>query len=322
MDAIQTIQFLNKYARFDWGKHRRESWGETVERVVNYLCKVGGEPVAAIRTELYNAIFNQEVSPSMRLMATAGEAADKNQVSIYNCSFLPLQGPSDFLDLTILLGHGVGVGFSVERVYANKWSAIPSYNGTVYNFVVPDSIEGWALSFRVLIENALAGIETTFDYSRIRPAGAPLKTRGGHASGPGPLIESHLAIKALLEENLTFRPIVLFDIACHIAQCIVSGGVRRSAMITVFDWDDEEMKTAKSGEWWRWNLQRQNANISGVINSWMDEEEWCDYMRLMDENKSGEPGIWSRYAIGSPGGLPERRKYVEGFGANPLTVAA
>lgn len=318
MDAIQTVQYLNKYARFDWTKHRRESWSETVDRVVNYLCEVGGAPITAIRTELYNAIFNQEVSPSMRLMATAGEAADRNQISIYNCSFLPLQQPSDFADLTVLLGHGVGVGFSVEQEYARKWEAIPSPSGATYTFLIPDSIEGWALSFRVVIENAMAGIETIFDYSRIRPAGAPLKTRGGHASGPGPLIDAHVAIKEILRQNTTLaRPIVLFDIACHIAQCIVSGGVRRSAMITIFDWDDLEMKSAKSGEWWRWNLQRQNANISGVIDSWMDEGEWLDYVKMMDANKSGEPGLWSRYAIRSPGGLPERRKYAKGMGPNP-----
>lgn len=322
MDAMQVTQFLNKYARYDWTKARREGWAETVQRTVDYLVKVGGKPVEEVRDSLYEQIFNQNVSPSMRLMATAGEAADQNQVSIYNCSYLPLQAPADFGDLTILLGHGVGVGFSVENEFVGRWQIVTPQNGTTVHFTIDDSIEGWAFSFKTAIELLISGFNVEFDYTNIRPAGAPLKTRGGHASGPAPLKEAHERIATLIKsrpgEWLT--SVDLFDIACHIAQCIVSGGVRRSAMIAIFDWDDEAMKKAKSGEWWRNNLQRQNANISAVVDRWMDEEEWFDYVKLMDENKSGEPGIWSRYAIRSS--LPERRKYVRWMGPNPLDLAA
>lgn len=318
-DAMQTIQFFNKYSRYDWDKGRRESWSETVERAVDYLVKFGGEEV---RQLLFDPILNKEVSPSMRLFATAGVAADKNQVSIYNCSYLPLQGPGDFSDLTLLLGHGVGVGFSVENTFVGGWPEVSRFTGTTVSFVIDDSIEGWALSFSTLISFMLKGINVNFDYSRIRPAGAPLKTRGGHASGPAPLKEAHEAIAKIFnkKQRQHLSSVDIFDVACHVAQCIVSGGVRRSAMIAIFDWDDVEMKAAKSGEWWRDNLQRQNANVSAVVDREMSLAEWGEYVRLMDSNKSGEPGVWSRHAIRKS--LPERRQYVEFMGPNPLTLAA
>lgn len=317
---MSTVQFLNKYSRYDFQKGSRESWSQTVSRVVDYLYEKAGVMTQVERDELHRAIYNKEVSPSMRLMATAGAAAEHNQVSIYNCSYLPLETPTDFHDLTILLGHGVGVGFSVERVYVDKWPELAERSGVRVRHQIGDTIQDWALSFMVQLHNAFEGHNTVFDYSLIRPAGAPLMTRGGHASGPEPLMAAHEAIRKILFGRMgdKLRSIDIFDIACHIAGAIVSGGVRRSAMIAVFDRDDSLMLSAKTGNWYEQNLQRQYANISQVVDEKMTFAQWLEYVRNMDSSGSGEPGIWSRYAIRKT--LPARRQYVEGMGPNPKTL--
>ena len=321
-DVLREIQYLNKYSRFLHEKGRREAWGETVTRTVEYLKKQYPNLDDDTYNSLFMSIFNQEISPSMRLMATAGKAADANQLGIYNCSFLPLAGVRDFHDLTILLGHGVGVGFSVEEKYVREWPAIPVFSEQRYSIEIEDSIQGWAFSFLAQLSNALNGFKTVFDYSHIRPSGTPLITRGGTASGPEPLRQAHEAIRKILEarQGLNLRSVDLFDIACHIAGAIVSGGVRRSAMIAIFDRSDTDMMTSKSGEWYLSNLQRQYANISFVVDRRMTLEDWRGYVTMMDLNKSGEPGIWSRYAIKKH--LPKRRQYVETMGPNPLKYAA
>lgn len=228
--VMSSVQFLNKYSLYNHDLGRRETWEETVARVVSYLKEVGGKVIPeATYEELYRAILLHEVSPSMRLMATAGKGARRNQISIYNCSYLPLQDTEDFHDLAMLLGHGVGVGFSVENEYVSRWPKLDTiYKGT-YTVVVPDNIEGWAMSFKLLLDNYYNGYKTIFDYSKIRPAGSPLLTRGGHASGPESLRVAHENIEEVLNNRagLGLRSIDLLDIACYVAQCIVSGGVRR-----------------------------------------------------------------------------------------------
>lgn len=315
--VLQEVQFLNKYARFDHNKGKREMWAQTVKRTVDYLKKQAPTLTEEEANDFYFAIFNKEVSPSMRLMATAGKGADHNQVGIYNCSFLPLETQFDFYDLTLLLGHGVGVGFSVESRYVDNWPALAEDRKANVHYQIPDSIEGWAASILFQIGSALDGRTAHFDYSKIRPAGAPLLTRGGTASGAESLIKAHTAIAKILQSRFGARltSVDLFDIACHIAGAIVSGGVRRSAMIAIFDYADQGMLDAKSGEWYKDNLQRQYANISRVIDRKLSQAEWHEYITLMDFNKSGEPGIWSRYAIKQH--LPERRKYDDGMGPNP-----
>lgn len=229
-DVLQKIQYLNKYSRFLYEKGKRETWGQTVARTVDYLKKESGAALDDnTASDIFSAIFNKEISPSMRLMATAGKAADANQLGVYNCSFLPLSSIKDFYDLTILLGHGVGVGFSVENTYVEQWEEVPVLTKTVYNFEVDDSIQGWAFSFYAQIANALDGYRVNFNYDKIRPSGSPLMTRGGTASGPEPLREAHVAIEKILEkrQGLRLRSVDLFDIACYIAGAIVSGGVRR-----------------------------------------------------------------------------------------------
>jgi ribonucleoside-triphosphate reductase len=316
--VLQEVQYLNKYARYNYSAGKREAWPMTVQRTVDYLRKQTGNVMTDDEyNDIFFAIFNREVSPSMRLMATAGKGADANQVGIYNCSFLPLSCPKDMYDLTLLLGHGVGVGFSVESRYAAGWPEVSFPTGTVINFVVPDDIEGWAFSFYTQLLNTFDGMKVVFDYSRIRPAGSPLLTRGGTASGYESLERAHVAIQKVLDKRVgrELSSLDIFDIACHIAGAIVSGGVRRSAMIAIFDRHDREMLNSKSGEWYVDNLQRQYANISQVINEKMSLDEWRQYVNLMDFNKSGEPGIWSRYAIKQH--LPKRRKYLDTMGPNP-----
>ena len=316
--VLQEIQFLNKYARFDHVKGKRETWAQTVQRTVDYLRKQTGATMTDEEAnDIFMAIFNKEVSPSMRLMATAGKGADHNQVGIYNCSFIPLETQFDLYDLTLLLGHGVGVGFSVESRYVDKWPTLATDQRVTVNYQIPDSIEGWAASILFQIGSALDGRTARFDYSKIRPAGSPLYTRGGTASGAESLIRAHVAIDKILRSRFGSRltSVDLFDIACHIAGAIVSGGVRRSAMIAIFDFEDQGMLEAKSGDWYVGNLQRQYANISMVINRRLSLKEWQNYITLMDFNKSGEPGIWSRYAIKQH--LPKRRKYDDGMGPNP-----
>lgn len=316
--VMAEVQFLNKYSLYDYTKMRRETWEESVGRVIDYFKEVAGDKIPEeTYMELWQAIYENKVTPSMRLMATAGKGARRNQISIYNCSYLPLQSSFDFHNLAMLLGHGVGVGFSVESTFVDNWRPLPlSLRGT-YFYQIPDSIEGWALSFRMLIDNYFDARKTSFDYSLLREAGAPLKTRGGHASGPGPLIAAHEKISTILEKRMgrELRSIDLFDIACHVADCIVSGGVRRSAMIAIFDEDDKLMLKAKTGKWWERNGQRSLANISLVVNEWKDLEWWKSYVNMMDASKAGEPGIWSRHGIFNT--LPERREYVEYMGPNP-----
>lgn len=229
-EIMQQIQFFNKYSRFLYEKGRRETWGQTVSRTVEFLKKQAGESLDDdTMNAIFMSIFNQEISPSMRLMATAGKSADTNQLGVYNCSFLPLSRVGDLYDLTILLGHGVGVGFSVEKSYVDQWEEVPVFTKNVYNIEIEDSIQGWAFSFLAQLSNALDGFRVSFDYSKIRPAGSPLMTRGGTASGPAPLKQAHEAIQKILEarQGLKLRSVDLFDIACHVAGAIVSGGVRR-----------------------------------------------------------------------------------------------
>lgn len=316
-EILQNVQFLNKYSKFLHEEGRRETWQETVQRTVDYL-KNSAHLDEETAASIFQAIFDNKISPSMRLMATAGKGADANQIGIYNCSFLPLSRVGDVYDLTILLGHGVGAGFSVENVYVEQWETVPTLSNVRYSVEIDDSIQGWAWSILALISNALDGHRTVFDYSKIRPAGAPLMTRGGTASGYESLEKAHRAIEAILEkrQNLPLRSVDLFDIACHVAGAIVSGGVRRSAMIAIFDKSDADMMTSKSGDWYLDNLQRQYANISFVVDQRMTAQEWQDYVALMDANKSGEPGIWSRYAIKRH--LPKRRQFVETMGPNPF----
>ena len=234
-----------------------------------------------------------------------------------NCSYLPLESAQDFHDLTLLLGLGVGVGFSVEKHFVDSFGMVREATGNTYTYKIGDDIYSWAQSVKFLVEHAMNGDNVAFDYSLIRPAGSPLKTRGGRASGPAPLVDAHGKIQELLSSRrgMKLTTIDAFDIACHIAGAIVSGGVRRSAMIAIFDKDDKLMLDAKSYGWWEENLQRQYANISVVIDEYLFEEDVDALLQRQHDSKSGEPGIFSRYAVRAS--MPKRRKLVANMGGNP-----
>lgn len=316
-DVMSQLTFLGKYSRFDYTKGRRESWEETVKRVADFLSKSAGGLKQDDYDLIYNAIFKMEVGPSMRLMSTAGVAADLNNASIYNCSYLPLESAQDFHDLTLLLGLGVGVGFSVEKHFVQNFGVVQNATGNTYKYQIGDDIYSWAQSVKFLVEHAIAGNNVAFDYSLIRPAGTPLRTRGGRASGPAPLMDAHGKIQELIvsRRGKPLTTIDAFDIACYIAGAIVSGGVRRSAMIAIFDKDDELMLNAKAYGWWENNLQRSYANISVVIDEYLFEEDVDALLQRQHDSKSGEPGIFSRYAVRAS--MPKRRKLVANMGTNP-----
>lgn len=227
-EVMSNLTFLDKYSKFQWDKGRRETWEETVKRVVDYLSEIGKLDEQEYDF-IFKAIKDKRVAPAMRLMSTAGEAAKQNPASIFNCSYLPLESSSDFHDLTLLLGLGVGVGFSVEKQFVQNFGYVSHPTGKTYTYVINDDIYSWAQSFKFLIDHAIEGNNVAFDYSLIRPAGAPLKTRGGRASGPAPLMEAHSKVQELLasRRGMNLTTIDVFDIACHIAGAIVSGGVRR-----------------------------------------------------------------------------------------------
>lgn len=316
---LQHFQFFDKYSRFDWELGRRETWPETVRRAVDFLRELsGGVLDKAVYDEMEQAILAMEVLPSMRLLSQAGESARRNNLAIYNCSFLPIDGIDSFVEMLTLLMAGVGVGYSVESFNVNKLPAVRNGgSGRTHEIVVEDSSAGWALAFRKVLFSAWNGIAVKVDYSLVRPAGQPLMTKGGTASGPEPLRKlldfAYEKIRSRAGQKI--RTIDAHDIACMVANCIVSGGVRRSALICLFDREDEALLNCKSPENIKGNEHRWFANNSAVWDSPMTLQEVREQMELMHANGMGEPGIFSRRAAMIT--KPERRELTEGFGTNP-----
>jgi ribonucleoside-triphosphate reductase (thioredoxin) len=316
---IQKFQFYDKYSRFSYDLGRRETWIETVDRTVDFLKELSGERLPAETYQrIRQGILEMRVMPSMRLLAMAGPAARRNNIALYNCSYMPVDGIDSFVEALIISMSGCGVGFSVERQYVEKFPRIKRQMGdAVPVYQIEDSSEGWADAVRVGLEAWFNGHDVQFDYSLVRPAGAPLRTKGGRASGPEPLRKMlDFARGRILARQGTFlRPIDAHDIMCSVGDAAVSGGVRRTAMISLFDYDDMEMRLCKSGDFWRNNSQRWNANNSAV---WPERElsqtEVTRYVLDMVESERGEPGIFNRKAAVE--NRPERRQAAE-FGTNP-----
>lgn len=316
---LQKFQFYDKYSRFSYELGRRETWKETVERAVNYLKELSEEKLSKeIYQRIHQFILEMKAMPSMRLLAMAGPAARRNNISIYNCSYLPVDSLDSFVEALLISMAGCGVGFSVEKKYVENLPRIKRQtNEPPSKFVIPDSTEGWASALRLGLEHWFAGKDIEFDFSQIRPAGAPLRTKGGRASGPEPLrrMLEFAKNKILSRQGSFLRPIDAHDIMCMIGDAVVSGGVRRTAMISLFDFDDLEMRLCKSGENIKGNEHRWNANNSAV---WPDREltqaEVARFMLEMDESGRGEPGIFSRRAALNT--IPKRRQPAE-FGCNP-----
>lgn len=320
---LQKLQFYDKYSRFNYEMMRRETWVETVDRSVSYLRDLSqGRLPEETYGRVRDAILNMRAMPSMRLLAMAGPAAKRSNITIYNCSFMPADSIDSFVEALVISMSGCGVGYSVERHYVEQFPRVRRQKGEKpIQFAVPDSAEGWAEALRLGLETWFAGGDVQYDFSLVRPAGAPLFTKGGRASGPEPLRRTlnFVRERVLARQGSFLRPLDAHDIMCAVGNAAVSGGVRRTAMIALFDFDDAEMRQCKSGSNLVGNEQRWNANNSAV---WPDRDltqtEIARYLLEMVESGAGEPGIFSRRATINT--LPARRKPAR-FGTNPCVTA-
>lgn len=317
--ALQQFQFFDKYSRFNYDLGRRETWVETVDRAVDYMYDLAG---SRLPRETYDriraAILEMRAMPSMRLLAMAGPAARRNSVAIYNCSYQPVESIDSFVEALIISMAGCGVGFSVESKYVENFPRVKRQTGKApMQFIVEDSAEGWAEALRVGLQTWFDGGDVRFDLSGLRPAGAPLKTKGGRASGPEPFraMLDFVRTRILARQGSFLRPLDAHDMMCAVGNAAVSGGVRRTAMISLFDNDDDEMRLAKHGDFERDNSQRWNANNSAVWpRGGLTQQEFIKHFMEMVNSERGEPGIFNREAANVM--KPARRAEAE-FGTNP-----
>ncbi len=300
---------------------RRETWAETVERFVNNILRRVDLTEKEI-CECRDAILNLDVMPSMRAIMTAGKAADRDNTSIYNCSYLAVDSPRAFDEAMFILLCGTGVGFSVEKEYTRKLPQVPSEfrdNGDV--IVVPDSKEGWARSFRKLVALLYTGDVPTWDVSKVRPSGSRLNTFGGRASGPGPL-EQLFTYTIDVFKGATGRQLTPFEchsIMCKVGEIVVVGGVRRSAMISLSDLQDDKMRLAKSGNWWDTRPEMALANNSVSFHRKPDMMSFLDEWTALVKSGSGERGIFNREASVNQVAKFNRRDTKHDFGTNPCS---
>ena len=321
MDQYQQFIHKSRYARWIPEESRRETWAETVNRYVDFW-KDRGQIDEKIALQLFNAIHNLEVMPSMRCMMTAGVALDKDNVAGFNCSYLHIDSPRSFDELMYVLMCGTGVGFSVERNYINKLPEIAeTFHKTDSVIVVSDSKIGWASAFRELIAMLYAGKIPQWDISRVRGSGERLKTFGGRASGPEPLVDLfNFCIEVFQKaKGRKLTSVECHDIVCKIADIVVVGGVRRSALISLSNLSDQRMAKAKSGQWWIDEGHRALANNSVAYTEKPDFQSFLAEMQTMYESKAGERGIFSRVAAQKIAGRNGRRDNSYEFGTNPCS---
>lgn len=324
----QEVIFKSRYARWLEEEKRRENWDETVSRLIDYYYRQVDPSLDDIEVEAalgncYSAIYNLEVMPSMRALMTSGPALDRCHVPAYNCAYLPVDSPRSFDETMYILMCGTGVGFSVEDQYVRQLPRISEQfeeSDTVIR--VSDSKEGWAKAFRELVSLLIAGQIPRWDVSSVRPAGARLKTFGGRASGPEPLVDlfefSIRLFKSAAGRRLT--TIECHDLMCKIADIVVVGGVRRSAMISLSDVTDDRMRVAKTGEWWNHAGHRRLANNSAVYNHRKpDTDLFMKEWKALYDSKSGERGLFSRYACQTIAARNGRRDAGFDFGTNPCS---
>jgi ribonucleoside-triphosphate reductase (thioredoxin) len=319
MDNYSKFIAASRYARWQDDKGRRETWEETAQRYVSYWGnKIGNEE----KKKITDAIINLEVMPSMRCVMTAGPALDRDNVAGFNCSYLPIDHPKAFDELMYILMCGTGVGFSVERQYVSKLPVIAEvHHPTDTTIVVSDSKIGWAKAMRQLIAMLYAGEVPKWDVSKVRGAGERLKTFGGRASGPTPLVNL-FAFTVKLFTNAVGRKLSSLechDLCCKIAEVIVVGGVRRSALISLSNPSDGRLRTAKSGQWWEDNAQRALANNSACYTERPSFDFFMDEMKALYDSKSGERGIFSRIAAQKIAAQNGRRDAAYDFGTNPCS---
>ena len=323
----QNFIALSRYARWKEDDQRRESWLETVERYFNYLenyiyNEYGYTLPYQLREEIESEVLSLGVMPSMRALMTAGAPLDRCHVPSYNCSYMTVDTPRVFDECMYILMCGTGVGFSVEKEYTNK---LPTVNEELENtdtvIKVGDSREGWSKAFRELIAMLYAGLIPKWDVSAVRLAGERLKTFGGRASGPEPLekLFTFCVDKFVEAEGRKLTPLECHDIMCKIGQVVVVGGVRRSALISLSDIDDEQMRHAKAGEWYEYEGQRSMANNSVAYAEKPDIGIFMREWLSLYESNSGERGIFNRQSAQIQAAKSGRRNTNHVFGCNPCS---
>jgi len=315
----QSFIHKSRYAKYFDGKGR-ESWSDTVERYMDNVIrpKLGNDTYV---NNIRDAILNLEVMPSMRAMMTAGPALERDNTAGYNCSYLTVDDPKSFDEAMFILLCGTGVGFSVERQYISKLPEIPTLFESDTTIVVKDSKEGWAKAFRQLLALLWAGEIAKWDVTKVRPAGARLKTFGGRASGPAPLIELfNFTVQTFKNaQGRKLSSIECHDLMCFIGQIVVVGGVRRSAMISLSNLSDDRMRHAKSGKWWASAAHRALANNSVCYTEKPDMETFMREWLALVESKSGERGVFNREASKKQAAKADRRDPNYDFGTNPCS---
>ena len=315
----QSFIHTSRYARYVDGKGR-ESWSETVGRYMdNVVRPVLGDD--SYVNQLEEAILNLEVMPSMRAMMTAGPALVRDNTAGYNCSYLPVDDPKSFDEAMFILLCGTGVGFSVERQYITKLPEVPELFDSETTIIVKDSKEGWAKAFRQLLALLWAGEIPQWNVSKVRPAGARLKTFGGRASGPAPLVDLfNFTVKVFKDaQGRKLSSIECHDLMCKIGEVVVVGGVRRSAMISLSNLSDDRMRHAKSGQWWEQNAQRALANNSVAYTEKPDSLSFMREWMSLVESGSGERGVFNREASKKQAAKFGRRDPEHDFGTNPCS---
>lgn len=328
MNNYQKYIATSRYSRWLESENRRETWGETVGRYVDFFIdknKDSNEITAALTNELYEAIVNLEVMPSMRAIMTAGKALDRDNIASYNCAYAVVDDFRIFDEAMYILMAGTGLGFSVERQYVSQLPVLAEdFHSTETVIHVADSRIGWCSAFRELISLLAVGKIPKWDLSKIRPAGAKLKTFGGRASGPGPLDDLfnytvNLFVRAA---GRRLTSLECHDLMCKIASIVVAGGVRRSALISLSNLSDQRMANAKSGQWWEGHDERALANNSACYTEKPDFDSFLREWKTIYDSKSGERGIINRVAFQRQAAKNGRRDPSYDFGCNPLKLAA
>jgi len=323
----QEFIHLSRYSRWLPKEGRRETWRETVTRYFDFFqehlkqsCKYSLDK--SLREELEDAVIHLKIMPSMRCLMTAGEALKRENIAGYNCSYVAVDRPQAFDEILYVLMNGTGVGFSVERQFVSNLPTVADeFHPSDTTIVVQDSKMGWAKAFKELVAMLYHGQIPKWDLSKVRPAGAPLKTFGGRASGPEPLRRLFEFTKEIFQNahGRKLSSIECHDIVCKTAEIVVVGGVRRSALISLSNLSDDRMRVAKSGQWWIDNGQRALANNSACYTEKPDIGIFMDEWKALYDSKSGERGIFNRESAKKIAEKNERRDVGYDFGTNPCS---
>lgn len=325
MTPYQQFIHMTRYSRWLPEKKRRETWTETVQRYVDFFVEERGntpEAVNVLKGEIFHAIHNMEVMPSMRALMTAGEALRRENIAGFNCSYLAVNNKRAFSEALYILMCGTGVGFSCERQEINKLPQVPNkFEASSDVIFVADSKEGWAKAYSRLISSLFLGDIPQVDYSQVRSEGEKLKVFGGRASGPAPLkrLFDFTVAQFKKAKGRRLNSLEVHDIMCMVGEIVVVGGVRRSALISLSNLSDHRMRDAKSGQWWADNPQRALANNSVAYTEKPNVEIFIEEWLSLVKSKSGERGIFNREAAQRQAAKYGRRSKDEAYGTNPCS---